>query len=274
MNNKNTLSSVLYIILFLCLFVVLQYIGQLLAMGSYSVIKDVPFTTVSEHITGEVQSFSYVFGSVLTFLVFVRTKWTTVSRTYLKSRPWGVLTWAFLLSLGLILPTEFLAEKLHLVLPEQTQQLFESIMKTPWGYVALGIMAPIAEELVFRGAILRRLLDLFGERSHWWAIGVSALIFGVIHFNIAQGVHAFLVGLLLGWMYYRTRSIIPGILVHWVNNSVAYLMFNLMPQMNDGKLIDLFHGDTKVMYGGLFFSLCIFLPSLFQLALRMHKADK
>ena len=38
-------------------------------------------------------------------------------------------------------------------------------------------------------------------------------------------------------------------------------MFNLLPEMNDGKLIDLFHGDDRMMYGGLFFSLCIFVPS-------------
>ena len=47
-----------------------------------------------------------------------------------------------------------------------------------------------------------------------------------------------------------------------------------MPQMADGKLIDLFHGDAKIMYMGLAFSLCIFLPSLFQLWQRMRPAGK
>lgn len=85
---------------------------------------------------------------------------------------------------------------------------------------------------------------------------------------MAQGVHAFLIGLLLGWMYYRTGSIVLGIVLHWVNNSVAYVMFNLMPEVSDGKLIDLFRGDERTMYMALLFSMLIFLPSLFQVVVR------
>ena len=125
--------------------------------------------------------------------------------------------------------------------------------------------------MVFRGAILRALLNLTGNRRHWVAIVCSALIFGLVHMNLAQGLHAFLIGLLLGWFYYRTGSILPGIALHWVNNSVAYLMFNLMPELADGKLIDLFHGSDRTMYLGLAFSLCVALPSMFQLALRMRR---
>ena len=73
-------------------------------------------------------------------------------------------------------------------------------------------------------------------------------------------------------MYYRTYSIIPGVIVHWVNNTIAYIMFHIMPEISDGKLIDLFHGNNQLMYGGIFFSLCIFIPSLFQLALHLKKA--
>jgi len=84
-------------------------------------------------------------------------------------------------------------------------------------------------------------------------------------------VHATIAGLMLGWLYYRTNSIVPGIVMHWVNNSVAYVMYNLMPEMNDGKIIDLFRGDDMMVYMALGFSLMIFLPSLFQLASRMKR---
>lgn len=125
---------------------------------------------------------------------------------------------------------------------------------------------------MFRGAILRKLLTLFGKQKHWIAIAVSAALFGLLHGNLPQFIHAFVIGLLLGWLYYRTDSIIPGILFHWVNNTVAYIMFHIMPQMQDGKLIDLFHGDQKTMYLGLLFSLCIFIPSLLQLNQKLKKA--
>ena len=147
-------------------------------------------------------------------------------------------------------------------------------MKQPLGYLVIGILAPIAEELIFRGAILRVLLDVFGRKGRWPAIALTALIFAVIHGNLAQGTHAFIIGIVLGWLYACTRSVLPGIVLHWVNNSTAYIMFHLMPNMEDGKLIDFFHGNEKTMYLGLFFSFCIFIPAIFQLAARMKRADE
>jgi membrane protease YdiL (CAAX protease family) len=87
--------------------------------------------------------------------------------------------------------------------------------------------------------------------------------------NPAQMPHAFLIGLLLGWMYYRTDSIVPGVVYHWVNNTAAYIMYNLYPNP-DLTLLDLFGSQRAVMMA-LGFSFCIFLPALFQLNLRLKK---
>jgi hypothetical protein len=81
--------------------------------------------------------------------------------------------------------------------------------------------------------------------------------------------HAFLIGLLLGWMYWRTDSIVPGVVYHWVNNTVAYVMYNLYPNP-DLTLVELFGSEQKVLMA-LGFSLLIFLPSLFQLNQRLAK---
>lgn len=51
--------------------------------------------------------------------------------------------------------------------------------------------------------------------------------FGVVHGNWVQAPFAFVTGLALGWMYYRTGSLLPGILMHFVNNSAAVLSFLL-----------------------------------------------
>lgn len=205
---------------------------------------------------------------------FTFGKFAVISRNYLASHPWGTLAWVALLSVGLILPAEWVYERLQITMPESTEAMFEGIMREPLGYMAIGIFAPVVEEIVFRGAILRILLSLFSRSWHWVAIIFSALIFGAIHLNLAQGLHAFVIGLLLGWMYYRTSSVVPGILLHWINNTVAYLMFHLMPQFGDGKLIDFFHGDESLMYKGLGCSLLIILPSLFQIARRMKRTDR
>ena len=212
-----------------------------------------------------------VVASLLTIGVFALFRWSPFSRSYLRTHPWLALVWVVVLACGTIIPSEWLLEQLNVQMPEGTEKMFEEIMGRPEGYIVIGILAPIAEEMVFRGAILRSLLKAFSKQMHWLAIIISALLFGATHGNLPQGCHAFAIGLLLGWLYYRTNSIVPGIVFHWVNNSVAYVMFNLLPQENDGKLIDLFHGNQRMMMYAIGFSLCILLPALFQLAMRLRR---
>ena len=263
-NTKNVWSAVLYIILFISLFIFIQSISLLGSSYVFNLLSgNGKVHNVIPNNSGECIAVSAVLSSLMTIVLFVAMRWAPVSRNYLKTRPWGVFVWAALLGLGSILPTEYLVEKINLTMPDTTRMMFEEVMKVSWGYVAIGLMVPIAEEIVFRGAIQHTLQVALGKRYPWIAIVISALIFGFIHLNKAQGVHAFVIGLLLGWMFYRTGSILPGLVFHWVNNSVA-----------DGKLIDLFHGDDRMMYGGLFFSLCIFVPSLLQLMRRMTSGQR
>lgn len=275
MKNRIT-RDILYIILFAAVFFLIQPLIEAGCAFVYGLAKGLGFKTILTGMAAgkysELLTAIVVLSSLITIALYGTLKWSPISRTYLKTKPWGVLFWVVFLAFGTILPTEWIYEKIQLTMPEQTEQLFEGIMKQPWGYAAIGLLVPIAEEMVFRCGILRKLLDIFGQRWHWAAIAVSAVLFGALHGNLAQGIHAFIIGLLLGWMYYRTKSIIPTVALHWVNNTVAYVMYNIMPQMNDGKLIDLFHGSDKMMYLGLGFSLCILIPSIIQLAVRMKPA--
>lgn len=275
--SKCILDCVFYIVIYLAIQLVvtlLMSIGWQVSQGhtlSQAVVACAHGAVDLQ--SGKLQAGIAVLSSLLTIVLFAALKWSPVSRDYLQSKPWVSLIWVVLLTLGTILPSEFMVEKLNLQMPAAAEQMFQAIMAQPWGYAAIGILAPLAEEMVFRGGLLRQLLNLTGSSRHWLAIVISALVFGVLHLNFAQGVHAFIIGLLLGWMYYRTGSIVPGVAFHWVNNSVAYAMFHFMPQMADGKLIDLFHGSTRSMTAGLFFSFCILLPSLYQLALRLKRGD-
>lgn len=276
---KNSIvREILYVVLFAALFFLIQFAVEAAGALVYGLADGISFKDVMIGMaTGKYSQLLtslVVLSSLVTIALFGALKWSPVSRTYLKSRPWFVLFWVVFLALGTILPAEWIYEKVQLTMPEGTEKLFEGVMKEPWGYVAIGLVVPIAEEMVFRGAILRKLLAIFDQRLHWLPIVISALIFGCMHGNLAQGIHAFIIGLLLGWMYYRTRSVVPSIAFHWVNNTVAYVMYNIMPDMNDGKLIDLFHGSDRLMYLGLGFSVIILIPSIIQLAVRMKPAGK
>lgn len=277
MEQKNILKSILQAALYVSTFIVIQTTFQLLSILIYSFLKGISFSVIAAGLSNgkfsEVLIISNLLFSIAAILLFVKLKWTPISRTYLQSKPWGVFFWAAMLSIGFILPAEFIYERIQLEMSDNMVELFSGIMKQPLGYLILGILAPITEEIVFRGALLRVLLETFGHQKRWIAIVISALIFAVIHGNVAQGTHAFIGGIALGWLYMRTRSVLPGIVLHWVNNSIAYITFNLLPDMSDGKFIDFFHGDERMMYGGLFFSLCIFIPAIFQLSMRMKRAD-
>ena len=270
-NLKRGLTDVvLYLIIFIVVQIIIMYAGA----GIWAGIKGEGYqATLQSASTGGnaiLAALVSVFSSVITLVIFLKTKWTPLTRGYLLSKPWGTLLWVALFSLGTIIPLSFLYEQLGIEMDENTQQIITSMMKEPWGYVAVGILAPLAEEVVFRGAILRTLLGIMSKKNHWVAIMISAAIFGVVHANLAQFINALLMGLILGWMYYRTGSLVPGILLHWVNNTMAYVLTNIMPQ-SDGKLIDLFHGDEKTMYYAVGFSLCIMIPSFIQMIIRLKK---
>ena len=191
------------------------------------------------------------------------------------SRPWLVLFWSSLAAIGSMVPS-LLLQELMPVWPDAIEEFVREaevqtiqMMGSYGGYVVVCLLAPVVEELVFRGAILRALLQ--GMSRHWVAIVMSALLFALIHMNPAQMPHAFCLGLLLGWMYYRTRSIIPGIMVHWVNNTVAYALYNIVPNAADMRIVDLYNGDYFRVALSVGFSLLILVPAIFQLHQRMKK---
>ena len=82
--------------------------------------------------------------------------------------------------------------------------------------------------------------------------------------NLIKFVNATLMGLLLGWLYWRTGSIAPGVLLHAVNNSVALVTFRFMPGTHDMTLTEFFGGDTVRLSLFIVCSFCVFLPSLWQ----------
>jgi len=84
------------------------------------------------------------------------------------------------------------------------------------------ILAPILEEILFRGIIMKGMLN--NKVKPVTAIIVSAFIFGVVHFNPWQFAGAMLLGLVLGLVYYKTKSLLMPILLHAFNNLVSAMM--------------------------------------------------
>ena len=263
--GKKIFDIIWYIVLFLLLqlvcFIITAFVMMAVrgtGMDGYMKLMEDPYTLV----------IGSSLSCVATIAIYHWRRYAQLSARWLRTRQWTLLLWVAIMMLGTLLPTEYLYERLGIEMTEEVTRIFAVMMSVQWGYFALAILVPIAEEIVFRGAILRVLLSITGKRFHWVAIVISALIFGAMHGNLAQFVNAALFGLLLGWLYYRTGSIVPTILMHWVNNTMSYITFRLMPNNPDGHLIDFFGGNERTMLLSVVFSLLIFIPALYQVNIR------
>ncbi len=128
------------------------------------------------------------------------------------------------LAVGASFLISYLLELVYLVLPDVIEQYTELLELAGIGEVSVMmilyvvILGPILEELIYRGITLfycKRFTTRF-----WLANVVQALMFGIMHGNLVQGAYAFLLGLLLGWVYETYQSLYATMWMH--------IMFNLL----------------------------------------------
>ena len=88
-------------------------------------------------------------------------------------------------------------------------------------FIAVAVVAPVVEEVFFRGLILKGYLKHYSVKK---SLIVSALLFGIAHFNPWQFVTAIIIGIAIGWFYERTDSIVPSVYAHALNNSMGFIV--------------------------------------------------
>ena len=113
---KEVKKGVMDILLYGIVFVVVQLIVSFLGMLVWSFVQheelaDVRTAMLSGH-NPVLLALTSVFSSVITLVVFLKTKWTPISRNYLLSKPWLTLLWVALFALGAMIPLEFVYEHL------------------------------------------------------------------------------------------------------------------------------------------------------------------
>lgn len=113
--------------------------------------------------------------------------------------------------------------------------------------ICVCILAPIGEELIFRGLTFR----IFRNALPWQAAWIiQAIAFGVYHLNLVQGIYATVLGLILGYTAYRYGSVIPGILLHMAINSSSYLISYLLPaELENQVWMQLVLGGIGILAG-------------------------
>lgn len=256
--KRTLLDSAWYLVAFL----LIQYVCMIATMIGFQTHDTTPMVNIV----------STIAASVITIALYGWRKWAPFNSRYLNTRPWFTLFWVICLTIGSSIPLTAALDATGWQMPDIYKQMFKGMMHNDMGFIAVGVLVPIAEEMVFRGAILRRLLDLTGNEKRWIAIVLSAALFGIIHGNMLQGVNAFAMGLMLGWMYVRTRSIVPGVVMHFTNNSLSYIMERMYPGTEDITLREFYGGDMTKVWLSVVFSLMIFGAALYQLNMRLKKS--
>jgi hypothetical protein len=92
-------------------------------------------------------------------------------------------------------------------------------------FIVLAVVAPLTEEPIFRGMLLHGFVRNYGK---WWAVFLTAFLFGAIHMNPWQFVGAFLLGLVFGWWTLQTRSILPALIGHALNNGMVVISADVL----------------------------------------------
>ncbi len=126
----------------------------------------------------------------------------------------------------------FLAEPVNMLLPDMPESLEAALKQVTEGPIiaallSVSVMAPLFEEWLCRGLVLRGLLK---KMKPGWAIALSAAFFAVLHMNPWQAIPAFILGLLFGYVYYKTGSLKLTMLMHCVNNTLSVIL-NRIPEL-------------------------------------------
>ena len=133
-------------------------------------------------------------------------------------------------------------------MPEWLEATMKELLHAPFWItlISVSVFAPLFEEWLCRGIVLRSLLTKYSTAT---AIIVSAVFFAIIHFNPWQAIPAFILGLLFGYVYYKTGSLKLTMLMHCANNTMA-AVFSRIPAFEEAKsFIDVMNPWT---YAGIF----------------------
>lgn len=132
---------------------------------------------------------------------------------------WGVVAW-----IGASIASYvafFVFEALGLDPEPQAAEQALAVIDPVLAVVAIVILAPIAEEIFFRGVIFNAFLREGGRR---WAFLGSSALFAVIHLSLVAAIPVFLLALALAWVYDRTNNLLAPIAMHMVVNGASVVL--------------------------------------------------
>ncbi len=207
--------SVFFIIIYLALFVTTDAYTYFMDNYSYFLLM-IQLLTLA------------VFG-LWYFLAYGRKKKPVSPRKVLALRDVGIYV---LLGMGAYFLVAFYMQAASFLTPELIEEYEQMVEESGIGDMTLLsslstlILAPLSEELTFRGITKNLAQKAF--HSFWVANFIQALFFGIAHMNWIQGIYAFLLGLLLGYLCEKYHSLYASMLMHLIFNFLGTYLASLL----------------------------------------------
>ena len=171
----------------------------------------------------------------------------------------------------LILSSVVLEPVISIFPKEWMTTLNKQIGSSGWSILTTIVMAPILEEILFRGVIQGSAMSRFGAMR---AIFISSAVFGLIHIMPQQVIYAFVVGLVLGYVYWKTKSIMSVITIHAFNNSLVFIQKSIFgDDLSNVTVRELIKNDTLYWITYSIITI-LFITALVLLLQQSSKADK
>ena len=121
--------------------------------------------------------------------------------------------------------------------------------------IGLALIPAIGEEFMFRGY----LMNLFSQKSnHHNGIALSALIFALVHFNVTNFFYYFVLGVVMGYVYYWGRNLVFPIIIHFINNALVVFGYMYAISNDVSEELELDYSYSYMPYITLGLSLFIF----------------
>lgn len=179
-----------------------------------------------------------------------------------------LILWGFLL----MTVTGIVIEPILNLFPaEYLNSIYKLVSTGGWAILTTVVLAPIMEETLFRGLIQGSISTKYGPTA---GILISALIFGLIHGIPQQVVNAFFIGIILGYIYYRTNSLLTVIILHFLNNGIALLQLELFGEDIVSTSTRSMIGNENLYYVVYGISLALMIVGAIAIIRNLHLQDK
>jgi membrane protease YdiL (CAAX protease family) len=169
-------------------------------------------TPESIHLPIEI-AIELLFVSVILFAVHpIRSKIHFLSRRFFNERfsPWKMASLALVTGVGVHFYFRAF-ESLGLQTVDYLEKGDLGTAKVPWIFINTVLLAPVFEEIFFRGYLFQKFRLVLNPRD---TIILQGLLFGIIHLSPATYISHTIIGILFGYFRYRTKSLLPGMLFH------------------------------------------------------------